>query len=196
MHRLTLLLLAGAAVIAAGHAAARAEAHKHALLVGISKYERHRRSPRDWPNLTSDRDVAAMKQVLMERFQFAKADIHELQNTQASHRGIVEAFQRYLIDAAAPGDVVVFYYAGHGQEVETKTPDSPDPLDQTFVPWDYVTQDARDGYKTNLRDKEMKQLLARLREKMHGEGSILVIADSCHSGTITRGDGQLRCRGR
>ena len=49
-----------------------------------------------------------------------------------------------------------FYYAGHGQEVETKTRDSPDPLDQTFVPYDYRTQDARDGYKTNLRDKEMK----------------------------------------
>jgi hypothetical protein len=170
---------------------------KRALLVGIARYDRGQQDA--FRNLSSGNDVKEMKRVLRDEYGFQEADIHVLADAEATRAGIVKGFQEYLIQPARPGDVVVFEFSGHGQPVADDNGDELDGKDETLVPYDYRSQRATDGAKTNLRDDQLGQLLGQLRRKMldadgQVKGNITLIIDSCHSGTITRG--RLVFRGR
>jgi hypothetical protein len=146
-----------------------------------------------------------MKQVLRERFGFGEKEICTLSDKQATREGMTKAFQDHLIAQAQPGAIVVFYYCGHGQQVKDDNGDEwDDGKDESLVPYDYLTINAEDGTKTNLRDDQLGDLLQQLREKMLGpdgqlQGNITVFLDSCFSGSATRGQparGRLRAQGR
>jgi len=181
---------------------------KRALLVGISKYDRHRGlspkgHPIDWWDLACDPDLAAFKEVLRDRFAFSDQDILLLPNEKATRDGIISAFRQQLIEGAKPGDVLHFHFSGHGQPVVDDNGDEFDGMDETLIPYDYKTQDARDGAVTNLRDDTIGELLGELQEQMSVggkfRGSITVTLDCCFSGTATRGAppaGRLVRRGR
>lgn len=177
--------------------------HKLALLVGINNYERPGIGL-PWPNLSCDTDLATLRHLLISRFGFAPADILTLTNAQATKAGIVKAFREHLTAQAHPGDILLFHFSGHGQPVADDNGDELDGLDESLVPYDYISQSARDGAKTNLRDDQVGELLSELRKKLQGpdgevKGNITVFLDSCHSGTATRGQsprGRLRVRGR
>ncbi len=180
---------------------------KLALLVGISKYfaqggGRGKTNDADkwWTDLNCHTDVETLKELLMDkRFGFKEKDILVLTEAQATRQGITDAFRRHLIAQARPGDVALFHFSGHGQPIADDNGDELDGMDESLVPWDYISISAQDGYKTNLRDDTVGELLAELRTKMLGrdgrfEGNITVFLDSCFSGTATRG--QLAVRGR
>jgi uncharacterized caspase-like protein len=170
---------------------------KRALLVGISRYNRGR--PLDWHNLHAGNDVQALRRVLIDRFGFPADQILVLTDAQATRRGILDAFRRHLIAPARPGDVVLFHFSGHGQQIRDDNGDELDGLDESLVPFDYITQRAADGEKTNIRDDLLGALLQELKARMAGadgkvQGSITVTIDCCFSGTATRG--RLVTRGR
>ncbi len=172
---------------------------KLALLVAVGKYDRGLGPDKDWWNLTSAKDIDMMKRCLEDRFGFSEGGILVLKDEQATRQGILDAFQRQLIDKAKPGDTVVFDYSGHGQRVADDNGDEIDGMDETLVPYDYLTCGAQDGAKTNIRDDTVGELLDKLSKKMEGKGNITVILDSCFSGTATRGEppaGRLVERGR
>lgn len=177
---------------------------KLALLVGVSDYEQKRATPPAWWNLNCKPDLDAMKQVLMERFGFLPADILVISDRQATRAGIVNAWQKHLVAQARPGDIVAFHYSGHGQQVKDDNGDELDGLDETLVPFDYISQSAEDGAKSNLRDDQLGEMLGALKAKMLGSdgrinGNITLTFDCCFSGTATRGTperGRLRERGR
>src|SRR5205807_1465646 len=106
----------------------------------------------------------------------------------------------HLIAQAKPGDTVVFYFSGHGQQIPNHDGSAFDGKDESLVPYDYLSGTAQDGDKTNLRDKEIRAFLQQLRhERMQGkdgklDGNITLIIDSCHSGGIARGDSLIRGR--
>lgn len=185
---------------------ARQSPQKLALVVGISKYARPStaQGPPMWWDLHCHDDVGDMRQVLLDaRFGFAPEDILVLEEPQATRQAILDAFERHLIGPARPGDVVVFYFAGHGQPIADDNGDEIDGLDESLVPFDYISRRASDGAKTNIRDDTLGELLHRLKGKMQGkggkvEGNITVILDTCCSGTATRGEpteGRLVVRG-
>ena len=183
---------------------------KLALLVGISKYERPKdgkpsEQPPDWWNLNCQNDIEKLHEVLTKRFHFDEADILVLANEKATSQGIVDAFERHLIHQANPGDLVYFHYSGHGQQIADDNGDELDGLDESLVTADYKSQSAQDGYKTNLRDDKIGELLKKLKARMtpKGEkeikGNITLTFDCCFSGTATRGtppSGRLVHRGR
>jgi len=177
---------------------------KLALLIGISDYEKKRAAPPAWWSLNCAPDLAALKQVLGERFGFADKDILVLTDAQATRAGIIAAFEKHLIAQARPGDIIEFHYSGHGQQVKDDNGDELDGLDESLIPYDYISQSATDGAKTNLRDDTLGELLAKLKTKMQGadgkiKGNITMTFDCCFSGTATRGKpehGRLRERGR
>jgi hypothetical protein len=177
---------------------------KLALLVGISNYEKGRSAPPSWWSLNCKPDIEAMRQVLMTRFGFADKDIHVLTDAQATRAGIIAAFTSHLINQAKPGDIVEFHYSGHGQQVKDDNGDELDGLDESLIPYDYISQSAADGAKTNLRDDTLGELLSKLKTKMQGPdgkvlGNITMTFDCCFSGTETRGAppaGRLKERGR
>ena len=170
---------------------------KRALLVGISEYERGNPTT-DWWNLNTERDVEAMRRVLVDKFQFKQDEIKILKTkAETTHNSIVGTFRSFLIEPTKPGDVIYFHYSGHGGQVpDTDTPDNPivgdelDGLDECLIPSDYVSR--KDGSK-NIRDDEIGILLNELKQKQ--PANVTLSFDSCFSGTITRG-GRHKVRGQ
>ncbi|HSY19189.1 MAG TPA: caspase family protein [Candidatus Acidoferrales bacterium] len=123
-------------------------------------------------------DAEAFRDVLMARFNFEPANIHTLLNAEATREKILAEIQTELIDNASPGDVCVFFYAGHGSLIRNLKTPKPSGMDSTLVP-----ADSSRGVM-DIRDKE----LARLFNKALDKGvTLTAIFDSCHSGSIARG---------
>lgn len=93
-----------------GRSLAQSTSRKVALLVGINDYSRSRLGG-------AVNDVELQKQLLIHRFGFASADVHVLQEEQASREDILGAFKEYLYEPARAGDVAVFHFSGHGDRV-------------------------------------------------------------------------------
>ena len=147
----------------------------HALFVGINKY--HPRS-RVSPLAGCVNDIKAFQEFLVKNYPNVVA--HMLLNAQATRTNILQTFTAELIKKAKKGDTVLFYYAGHGSFAPSATPFKdfdPKAQDETFVCYD-----SRLPGHFDLTDKELAVLLSRIAEGVH----IVVIADSCHSASITR----------
>jgi hypothetical protein len=173
------------------HSTMNAQARR-AFLVGINNYEPEEpiKKPlcrKKWKNLHGCiNDVEAVKGVLISRFYFKKEDIHMLKNKEATRDNILSGIETHLIKEAAPGDVCVFYYAGHGSRVQNSKSEEPDKKDETLVPVDWYRGVG------DIRDKELKKLFNRIIDK---NANLTVIVDACHSGSISRGiPVPLRCR--
>jgi len=121
-------------------------------------------------------DAEAMRDLLRDRFNIDPAHIRLLEDTAATREHIIGAIQQLVADAQ-PGDVVVFYYAGHGSQ-RVNSGSKPTGYDQTIVP-----ADANTGV-FDIRNKELARLFGPLLQK---GVTLTLIFDSCHSGGITRG---------
>lgn len=154
--------------------------HKRALIVAISQY-----SPTSgWSTLHSDRDVPLIRAVLTaQRF----SDIQELQGPAATRQGIVDAIHRTLLEPAKPGDILVFHYSGHGQQIPDDNGDELDGYDETLVPYDAPADEkaAGPGYdgSKHLRDDQFDELMQALRRQVGPTGNVVAFIDSCFSGT-------------
>lgn len=183
------------------------EPHKLALLVGIGRYYQLAAHPgqRPWPILHVRDETEEYRQVLMRDYGFLDGDVRVLLDEQATAAKIRAAFKEHLINRARPGDVVLFHYSGHGQQI----PDDNDPvrrdeadgLDESLVPYDAVDQSVAEGVAKNIRDDEVNEWLEALAAQISAvghpglvDGHITVTLDTCFSGSATRGG--LVARGR
>ena len=143
---------------------------KRALLIGINNYKAV-------PHLMGSlNDVAAMRQILITRWGFPQENIRTLTDQQATRAAILAAM-RDIVRESGPGDTVLVHYSGHGSQVQDLNGDEEDGLDETLVPWDGRTPGVPD-----IVDDELDTIFARMRAR-----SVLIVLDSCHSGTATRG---------
>src|ERR1700753_1177279 len=78
---------------------------KQALIIGINAYD----PPNTLPSCIADAD--AFEDLLRTVYGFT--EIANLRDRQASHAAIASSLQQ-LVDGAAAGDELVFYYSGHG----------------------------------------------------------------------------------
>jgi hypothetical protein len=98
-----------------------------------------------------------------------------LLDAQATKSAMVAAFTD-VIGTAGSNDVVVITYSGHGTYVPDTNGDEIDGLDEALCPYDLQTGGSA------LLDDEIHDLF-----KARKAGTRLVlISDSCHSGTVTR----------
>jgi Caspase domain len=142
-----------------------------------------------WHNLEGAvEDATIYRQILIDRYGFSPSNIVFLTDKVnaknpgqvATAQHILDTFKRLLIDDAGPGDISVFIYAGHGSRMHNLGSDEPDKMDQTIVP-----ADSEDG-TPDIRDKELARLYRKAADK---KVLLTIIADSCHSGGISRGAG-------
>ncbi len=82
---------------------------------------------------------------------------------------------RWLITGAKKGDVIVFYYSGHGSQVADVSGEEIDRRDETICPHDYATAGM-------IKDDDLRTAFAGVAAGVNLD----VILDSCHSGTGTR----------
>ncbi len=106
-------------------------------------------------------------------------DLTALFDGDASRAAILSAWQE-LISRSDEDDILVFSYAGHGaQEREWVAGTEDDGLDEVFILAGFDVSAPGNGER--LRDDDMTAML-----RAAGKRRVLVLADSCHSGTMTR----------
>ncbi len=101
--------------------------------------------------------------------------VSKMLDAQATHAAMSRAIAD-LIKGAVSGDSLVITYSGHGTWVPDSSGDEPDGRDEGLCPWDI-------GQAGPLLDDQIRQLFATRA----GGVRILLLSDSCHSGSVTRG---------
>ncbi|MGD8251500.1 MAG: caspase family protein, partial [Desulfobacterales bacterium] len=140
---------------------------KTALCIGIN----------DYPGTQSDlsgcvNDAHDWAGVLNAR-QF---DVKMLLDAEATKTEMTAAI-RELIESAQPDDTVVITYSGHGTWVPDTSHDETDGRDEGLCPYDISSSGA-------LLDDDLHLLFSNRRERVR----VLLLSDSCHSGSVTRGE--------
>lgn len=150
-----------------------------ALLVGIADYHP---SSGVTPLTGCLNDVNNVEAYLLQRFAPGTAMIEKLVNDKASRQAVIDTFISHLIKNGQikENDIVLFYYSGHGSHAASNpafySSDS-EAQDETLVLYD-----SRCEGNFDLADKELRLLLSSIPAK----ANIVVIMDSCHSGSATR----------
>lgn len=168
-----------------------------ALLVGCTKYDFNPARSLKGPG----NDVALMHDLLVERFRFAPQNVHRLiEGLTAAERptraNIVREIES-LVREAKRGQQIVLYFAGHGsQQPDQNPPDpndpEPDGLDELFLPADIGPwNDKIKSVRNAIIDDEFRQWTGQILAK---DAELLVIFDSCHSGSGLRGIGDETLR--
>ena len=153
-----------------------ARADDRALIIGIDKYANL--GP-DLQLTGSENDVRLIEKIAKEQWGFRPGQIKLLLNAQATADAIRQAFASWLVGGTAPGDRVLFYFSGHGYFLPDEDGDEPDGKDETLVAYD--AKPTPSGYVNMVTDDDIRAQLDKLLGR-----SVMLIADSCHSGTITR----------
>jgi hypothetical protein len=167
---------------------ALAAPQKLALIIALANYP----PENNWAKISSDNDIVLIKEALVMQ-GFEPQNMTVLVDGQGTKAGIVTAFQA-LIQKASKGDIVIVHFSSHGQQIWDDNGDELDGYDEAIVPYDagvYFETGVYEGER-HLRDDELGALVDALREKVGPEGNVLLILDSCHSGTGTRGLRQYR----
>ncbi len=160
---------------------------QRALIVAIAEYG----PGTGWGRISADNDLPLVRAVLEgQGFE----DVQELRDAEATRKGILRALGD-LVESASSGDLVVFYYSGHGQQLADDGSDEIDGYDEALVPYDAPSSLA-DGYRgeKHLRDDVLRDMIEDARRKVGPEGHVVVFLDSCFSGTprgvltVHRGD--------
>lgn len=178
-------------------AQAHAEApQRRALLVGISDYENGTNQEDGWRSLKTEPDLENMRYVLETYYDFKGPALRSIRNENATQENIIREFKQHLVSNAKPGDVVVFYYTGHGFHVPDangdETADREDEVTVMWVPKDKQSLPAKKRRALMyMLDDTYQLLLQELSQKMRSEdgkvrGSITVIFDSCNSGSAAK----------
>jgi hypothetical protein len=186
MKRSLILIFLLAAVIVLDNSrrsvSAAAQPARRALLIGIGKYD----SPL-FPSLEFPKnDVARLGELLESpTYGFAVTRLTDDSSLRPTRENILNAMQRTLVDQSKEGDTVLFYFSGHGSWVKNTLSDETDLRDETIVPADAIRPVTNTSQLRDIRDKELAELFDRALAK---KVKLTVIFDSCHSGSIARGE--------
>ncbi len=144
-----------------------------ALLIGINDYQ----TDQFMDLRGAVNDVETMREILTTRFGFSPENVVVLTDANATRKAILAAFEK-LVEETGERDVVYIHYSGHGSQVKDLNGDEPnDGKDETIL-----SHDARTEGIPDITDDELGGFLARLKAER-----AVIILDSCHSGTATRG---------
>ena len=180
--------------------AAEAKNRKFGLFVGINAYTGGISPLRGCVN-----DATKMREAMMTKFGFKAADTTLLTDTGATRDAILTNLNKYATQAG-PGDIVVFHYSGHGtlfpdgrseEQDETKliyveTPDETGKMevlyprgkyDSAIVPVDARLKTSGKAWRNLILDDELYAIFGGITRK---GAQVVLISDSCHSGSIDR----------
>ncbi len=150
-----------------------AAAEVRGLIMAVGEYESPRIAALEGPA----NDARAIERILRSE---GANDVVVLENRNVT-RSSVRAALRALSERSAPGDWVVFYYAGHGAQAKANDANESDGLDEFLV---------LSGFDPDQPDPEHYILDNDIRAWLQGyfplTVNILQVADACHSGTLNR----------
>lgn len=148
--------------------------NRKALLVGINDYAPAGTGGPDLNGCVNDvRDMAHTLNAL-NIVPPTPASMKILTDVRATRAEIFKGLD-WLLAGAKRGDVLIFFYSGHGSWVADVEGDEIDGKDETICPHDFATAGM-------IKDDDLRTLFARLPDGVNLD----VILDSCHSGSGTR----------
>lgn len=146
---------------------------KRALVTGINDYSNWNAGVQvgsmmlSAPNLNfCAADADAFAQTLKDGFDFD--DVTVLKDSQATSQAILGGLQQ-LLSGSAAGDVVCFYYSGHGGRLPETPGSSSTRYYETIVPYD----------TTMITSMDVARMASALPPS---EINFTLVLDSCHSG--------------
>ncbi|MBK5931651.1 caspase family protein [Halochromatium salexigens] len=152
-------------------AATSVQAETRALVIGIDEYEH-------MPLHGAVSDASDIEQSLR---MIGVRDLVKRLDTEATRERLSADWQA-LIERSKPGDMIVLTFAGHGsQEPERIEGSEADGLDEVLLMFNFDEKEQRPAGR--LYDDELHGWFTKANER---DISVLFIADSCHSGTLTR----------
>ena len=155
---------------------------KKALLVGIDDYKN---LPSDKDLYGTANDIGIIRNALITYYGFDENDIKVLQDENSTKQNIIRTFQDWLVNGTKEGDVVFFYFSGHGTQLADHNADESDGYDEVLLPYDIIPiGNGKAVRETVITDDDLGILL----EKLEGR-QVVTMVDSCNSGTVTRGIG-------
>ena len=131
----------------------------HALLIGNANYEYFQDLK------TPVNDVDAIAEVLRDKYDFKTTVLHD-----ATNKELFKVLYEDLLPNLTSEDNLLIYYAGHGDYIEEWQ-------SYTWLPVDAQPDNPQNYFWNDDLAKYLKTMSAK---------QILVIADSCYSGALTR----------
>ena len=138
---------------------------KRALCIGINDYPG---TGMDLRGCVNDADDWA---TTLTARGYAVNRLVDRRATKAAMKSVL----RKLVKTAKAGDSLVITFSGHGTYQPDTNDDEADGYDEGLCPWDLTSKGA-------LTDDEIHALFLPL----HRDARLVLISDSCHSGTVTR----------
>lgn len=185
-HKFSILFRSALTILAIGLFAPSAAAlEARALLIAAADYYH-------LPSLKAPpRDAKDMSEAL-QALGVPAENIQVLSDASGSHatrQNIIDAMDR-LKRESMPGELVVFYYSGHGTQVRDQNGDESDQRDEALVP---VDAPLRMEFGDVVIDDYIKSTIDHIRAN---GANVWAIFDSCLSGTLTRnGNASTRIKG-
>ena len=130
--------------------------------------------PSTWNSQLSscENDADTMQEIARER-GFEAVQLKTADATRAGVSSVISA----AADELKPGDIFLVTYSGHGGQVRDVDGDEADGSDDTWCLYD-----------AQFLDDELTVMLARFAPGVR----VLVVSDSCHSGTMLKSESQVR----
>jgi hypothetical protein len=180
--------------------AASAKGKKFGLFVGINAYQGGINPLKGCVN-----DATKMQEAMISKFGFKAADTTLLTDAGATREAILANLKKYQA-LAGVGDLLVFHYSGHGtlfpdeyseEQDETKmiymeAPDDAGNMeviyergtyDSAIVPVDARSRTSGKPWRNLILDDELYAIFSAVTRK---GAQVVLISDSCHSGSIDR----------
>lgn len=139
---------------------------KYSLLIGMNHINAEHYGGWDGALKQPEHDASTMKTVA----ENAGFETTLLLSEEGTRENVIHQIKT-LSQKAEPDDLVFIYYSGHGGQVPDQTGDEEDGMDETWC-----------LYNGQLIDDELHALWGDFKKGTR----IIVISDSCHSGTVTK----------
>jgi metacaspase-1 len=137
----------------------------------------------DYPGANCDlrgclNDANALAQRVVKQYGFAAENVRLLYDSRATAAGIKDRIENWLVKGLHQGDEVLFSYSGHGDQLAARADSGEvDRLTECLCPYDYNFTETH-----SISDDYLYSVFSRLPYGVH----LTVIADSCHSGDLSR----------
>ncbi len=155
---------------------------KHALLIGINDYYETKDKKSHESLRGPVNDANAIRELLISKFGYKAANIDTIYNAAATRDNIIGGMKK-KIKECKPGDIMVFFYSGHGVWMENTELEN-DPVKRGFSQA-MMTSDIysfRNNLKCFVRDVTLKQYFNLFIDK---KVVLTALLDCCFAGNMS-----------
>lgn len=144
---------------------------KRGLIIGLGDYG----PDTEWYETHGDHDANSMLEKVKT---IGFNNVSKLVNNQATKQNILSHINS-IYDSCSKGDIVLLYFAGHGQLIVDYNGDESDGYDESLVLYNAPKYyDALYNNENHLLDDELSEIVNRFRIKLGVDGQFLLMVDA------------------